>query len=206
MEMSLYQVSPFVLTKIQQYPVLKTLLPVADEISDPNHWRTLEFYLTPDVIAQVQEDIPVILESGSYGYFELGNIWYLLHWFLTGDSEKFIHLKYLIENSNDSNLLLVNAVSGGTFIDEGLLTDCQYFEAETVIQLAEALTKISKQDFRDRWDKLPLPPDTSLVYDWYHHIDDEDFQDFQGLFSELVDYFQEAAAEGNAIIRWDSWT
>lgn len=205
MEMSLYQMPPSVLTKIQEYPVLKTILPVAEDISDPDHWRTLEFYLTPDIITQVQEDIPSILAAGESGYFELGNIWYLLHWYLTGDSNKFMQLQYLIDHTNNSHLLLVNAVSGGIFIDEGLLTDCQYFDAEIVVELAQALTKMSEEDFHQRWNQLPRPLETSLVYDWYTQIEGEDMQDFQALFLELVDYYEEAAEDGNAILRWDSW-
>ncbi|HAX78933.1 MAG TPA: hypothetical protein DCY88_24680 [Cyanobacteria bacterium UBA11372] len=184
-----WQVSPYILEKVKEYPDILTLLSWSEHISEPHGWLR-------ELIEKFNDDISLIIAEGKTEFLDLVTGWHSMHWFFTGESEEY-NLPFIVsEIPNRNEPLLVNAVLGGTRIKADF--DLRYFTPDEVKQVAKALSIIAKEEnFVERWKKLKQPPRTSRIYFWYIEDDwDENFIDF----TNFVEYYKNASERGNAIL------
>ncbi|WP_104904996.1 DUF1877 family protein [Nostoc sp. 'Lobaria pulmonaria (5183) cyanobiont'] len=128
--------------------------------------------------------------------------WHVIHFLLTKDSSwQACHLPFLIcENSDWDGLPLVNAVMGGTPIEENDrdFTAVRYLTNREVKQIAEALPKITEAGFQERLNQaVRLNPDIYKSTVW---LEDNLLEDLTAIKQEIIEYYQDAADKENAML------
>jgi hypothetical protein len=144
----------------------------------------------------LRSQIPLILEEGKKLSLALHKEWHILSFLTTGYKEMSL-LPFLIGKNDEDDLLAVNAILCGTE------TTCQatyrfyrYLIPDEVTQVAEALDSFPKEIIRERFNRASL----SKLDIYTFHPEKEEFDLAIEYYEELVNYYQSAAKEGNAML------
>lgn len=109
--------------------------------------------------------------------------WHSLHYLLTG-------------TAGEAPPPLGNAVLGGAAIGEDMgYGPARFLTSEQVREVATALSGVNIEHLAQRFDAMPSA-------DIYACADEDDFEDMQHYFEQLVRYYTDAAAGGSAMILW----
>jgi hypothetical protein len=205
------QVSPYLLEKLKEHPDFAEVFFYAELLPDSDLWREYPIDLNnpnevadyedftnwvgetlqrleeekPEEFEKMKIEIPLIIAEGKALPLDIGKSWRELHFVLTGEDYS-IPLPFLISENKEDNLPSINTIWGGKEIeynfDYGLL---RYLTFDEVKQVAEALSKFSFAQFRER-----------LI-----RVGKEDFFDylFEDTYNPLVKYYQDAAEKGKAM-------
>ncbi|MDX2245118.1 MAG: DUF1877 family protein [Leptolyngbyaceae cyanobacterium bins.302] len=199
-EVFLQQLSPEILKKIEQGEVFFNLFWGAKDIENPENWEEEieeQFVLSDNdrlrISRESSADIASILaERKKYESPDLGVDWNTIHDFLTGEEGSF-DVPYLISEMeiDGSNVVLVNAFFGANKMRYD--STVNYLTSEQVRQVADVLTKILS-NFEERLSLLGL--------DWYLEdlTDDDGTCWFGDYFQNFVNYYNDAAANNNAML------
>jgi hypothetical protein len=199
-EVFLQQLSPEILEKIKQGEVFFNLFWGAGDIENPENWEEEieeKFFLSDNdrlrISRESSADIASILaERKKYESPDLGVDWSTIHDFLTGEEGSF-DVPYLVSEMDvdGSNVVLVNAFFGANKIRyDGTVN---YLTPEQVRQVADVLAEIANNVD----ERLVL-----LGLDWYLEdlTDDDGNCWFGDYFQGFVNYYNDAAANNNAML------
>ncbi len=209
------QVSPYLLEKFQKYPDFIELFENAQYLPDSSYWQQFNLDLNdsgdyewfneatnyvPETLEKLrlkktedfkklESDIPLILAEGKkYIEFNLEKRWRILHFILTGYDESIL-LPFLIGNNEKDNLPAINVIFGGKIIDYKTNYELpQYLTADEVKQVAQALSNFSYNQFHQRLKLKNLKDDFDIAFDILYDI-----------YKQLLNYYQDAASEQNAM-------
>lgn len=217
----LHQLSPYVLENIKEYPLIIDILIAAEDISRSSdiYQATREIfieaeenchlsdrdqedgkYFISNIFEKIRDDISLILADGNNETFFLGRSWEIIHYFIAGELENDFSLISKKEVKGN-HLLLVNPVWGGTEIESEDYAFDRYLTADEVKQIAEALLSISKQDFRERLKIINrLAVKQSKARSYFYNLDAQKESYFWSFYSQFLDYYQDAAKKGNAML------
>ena len=200
------KITPSILEKLIENPKLIDVLfnpgflPNTEE-----YWQ--EFTSIPEALEKIIADINLIeaeseilyanYENGESIFIQNRRSWHGINILLTGDYRTYDIPFLVIDNPYDNpygdNLPLVNAIMGGTKIgneapypyDEIL----SYLRPDEVKQVAEALSKISAESLEKRLEQEVMRG--NYIYPIEDLADD---------YNELVNFYQEAAAQEKAVL------
>jgi len=135
-------------------------------------------------LAGVGVNIGVVDSSNEDG-LNLEKSWHVLHYLLTGKAE-------------EANPPLGNAILGGKEIGEDLgYGPARFLTPQQVHEVATALEAISKDDLSARFDLKAM-----MAARIYPCKDDSELELAQDYFEQLLRYYADAAANGNAMLLW----
>ncbi|BAY86963.1 hypothetical protein NIES267_64740 [Calothrix parasitica NIES-267] len=204
------QVSPDLLEKFQKYPDFFELFDDAQYLPDSPFWQDLSLDLNnsedakwfdeatnyvpqtlaklkveqPEEFEKLKSDIPTMLAEGKNSEFDIGKKWNNLHLILTGTNYS-TPVPSLIGKNKQDKLPSVNAILGGKTIDyetdNGLL---RYLTVDEVKQVAQALSKFTQANFKERFASKGLEKGFDNLYDAY---------------KQLQNYYQNVAYQENAM-------
>jgi Domain of unknown function (DUF1877) len=117
------------------------------------------------------------------GGLSLEKSWHSLHYLLTGAV-------------GEAPPPLGNAILGGTAIGDDVgYGPARFLTPEQVREVAEALRCFNTKHMAERFDTMPSG-------EIYAPPDEDESEDLQHYFEQLVNYYTDAAARGNAMLLW----
>lgn len=197
----LYQVSSSMLEKLKATPKLSDfILCYVDSRSEAELMEEAQNLLPPEVFERIKAELPTIVaESKTASSTDVDKAWAGLSSLLAGDSEPFDHRFVVNENPEDEdndwgdNLPLVNALWGSKPIGE---PDLSYLTSNEVKQVAQTLLKISTESLKKRFYSSGLMDCPPYGLDG----NEGDWDYLEGWYSHLVEFYQDAAEKGNAML------
>ena len=115
----------------------------------------------------------------------LDKIWHLVHYLVTGDAE-------------GGEYPLGHAILGGYMLQESV-EDTSFLPPDIVKDVAAGLSTLSEADMRKLFDPDVTPKPE--IYKYPFPIHEEDFDEALSFFRRVKEYYQDAAKNGNAMIR-----
>ncbi|MEH2066278.1 MAG: YfbM family protein [Nostoc sp.] len=198
------QLSHNLLEKLKQEPGLIRVFTHARYVSESDLMQGKGIFLYYKEFDEIKADIPLVIAEGRNEELDIDKAWHIMHFILTNDSSwKALQLPFLVyENSDSDGLSLVNAVMGGTPIEEydRDFTPVRYLTNDEVKQVAEALPGITKADLKKRLNQAIILNIDIYKYTVWLGEDDELLEDLIAIKQEITEYYQDAAKKGNAML------
>uniref|UniRef100_UPI0039A5F0C8 DUF1877 family protein n=1 Tax=Nostoc piscinale TaxID=224012 RepID=UPI0039A5F0C8 len=187
---------------LKQEPGLVRVFTHARYLSESDLMQGKGIFLYRKEFDDIKADIPLVIAEGKNEELDIDKAWHVIHFLFTKDSSWDVcQLSFLVyEKSDWDGLPLVNAIMGGTPIEEydRDFTPVRYLTNDEVKQVAEALPKITEASFQGRfYQAVSLNPDIYKSLVW---LEDELLEDVIAIKQEITDYYQDAADKGNAIL------
>lgn len=143
-------------------------------------------------IAKIEEDedyVGELLENPDLDSLSIEKSWQAIHFVLTGDS---------LESDGGP---LGNAVMGGREVGDDIgYGPARLLEPKEVKETAEALAKISTEEFASRVSKADFANNEIYVFSNEDPEDPQIIEELTGYYAELRTLFQEASARGDGML------
>ncbi|BAY21095.1 hypothetical protein NIES2100_08400 [Calothrix sp. NIES-2100] len=197
------QLSHDVLEKLKEEPGLVSVFTHARWISESDLMQRKGIFLYKKEFKQIKADIPLVICEGKNEELDIEKSWHAIHFLLTKDSTSWeaCQLDFLVrENSDWDGLPLVNAIMGGSVIEEydRDFPPVRYLTNDEVKQVAEALPKITEAGLKERLHQaIMLNPDIYKSTVWWEY---EVLDALIDIKREIMEYYQDAANKGNAML------
>lgn len=189
----LSQVSSKVLEKLKEHPYAYDVFLEAITISDPNDWQEFKSVFHHQVVDEFKADVPRLLAEGKNRWLYLGENWQTIQFYLTatcGEEDLIFPNSY---SKDENDLLRVNAVTSINYLKYERYI--RYFTADEVKDVVEELSRVAQEDDRERLRKICQK---AKVKFWEREY--ENWLQYTELFNELIDYYKDAADQGNAML------
>lgn len=225
-EGNLKQISPYLLEKFKKYPDFIRVFDYARWLPESNYWQKYQsadipVYVTnifeelkraaldtleklnkqrPEDYELIKTDIPLILEQGKAEGLNLDKAWHTVSFLLTGYPEMGI-MPFLICVNDEDNLPSVNAVQCVTETKcEATYGFYRYLTSDKVKQVSEALLNFSKANLKKRFERGFEKQIDIYSTQWK----EEEFEFVLEYCDRLINYYEDAAEKGNAMLIWSS--
>lgn len=179
------QVSTSLLEVLIKYPDL------TDFYMGWEYWNDLS-YAQLKKLKNLPKDIYSMIEKGMEESLDINKTWYFFHYLFTGYEDSGIKIDELISINQKDELPLINAILGGEKLKANAgYDDIRYLIPSEVHQIAKALSQLKLADVVQRLNNK----------DCYHDYIFDSLSEYYN-YDALVDYYQDAAAKGNAMLLW----
>jgi Domain of unknown function (DUF1877) len=195
------QISPSLLEIARQDLYVLNLYLHAKESLETEEIQYLPAYLRDK---DIHGDLDAILANDQWtiGRLDIDSDWHVMHYLLTENSSSWEQCKlpFVVTKHTSKNRLLINAVMGGTSIEEtksGFMdfAPIRYLTNIETQMISEALLQISEEEFRRRYEEA-----CECNPDIYRTQWDEEVEGFWYRLRCISEYYKVAVDKGRGML------